>query len=128
MADDEKDETPANGPDPNDVVGEDPLKSTGERLDKVLGDRPHGYVMHPECFDMDEAALNRLEAHLKGTGEYSPEGSVWQKPVQGYEDHESWPTPGVQLPPPPYRGPARGSDVRRGVHRRRRPRWKFWGG
>lgn len=102
MSDDEREEP-----------GEDYLRQAGRRIDRVLGDwSVQGWAAQ----DPDERALDRLEAHLRATGELYPQGSVWQEPTQGVEPVR--PSPAHQLRPPEYRG-------RRGAHRSRRW-WRFW--
>lgn len=86
----------------------DPLAPTQRRLDHELGRRM------PSGQDPDEDALDGLEAHLKGTGGYSPDGSVWQKSKRG---QEPTPSPVGHLRPPSYGGPRRA---------RRRSWWRFW--
>jgi len=87
----------------------DPLEDAGRRLDHELGKRL------PEPEDPDEALLDGLEAHLRGTGGYSPDGSVWRPAPQGLP--KSLPRRARHAEAPPsYRGP-------RG---RRRPWWRFW--
>jgi len=87
----------------------DPLADTQRRLDHELGKR-----LPEPSDDPDEAILDALEAHLRGTGGYSPDGSVWRKPQQG---QEPTPSPARHLRTPGYGGPRRA---------RRRSWWRFW--
>jgi hypothetical protein len=105
--DDEEDRAPRRW---GDLAGfADPFHETGARLDHELGKRL------PEPEDPDEALLDGLEAHLRGTGDYSPDGSVWRPAPQGLPKSLPRRARHAEVPPP-YRGP-------RG---RRRPWWRFW--
>jgi hypothetical protein len=97
---------------------------TGEPLgvpyaaDRLLGDRASEALPG----DQDEAALARLEAHLRATGEYSPDGSVWRMPdIQASPAHQG------ALDPPEYAGP---DERATGRHRESTPgkagRRRWW--
>jgi hypothetical protein len=66
--------------------------------DAVLGGAPP---------DRDEAVLDALESHLRATGEFNPDGSVWRRMDQD------------EYAPPNYTGPR----TRKGAHRTSRTLW-----
>lgn len=90
--------------------GAEHLEAAQRRLDHEIGRR-----MPEPGQDPDEDALDGLEAHLRATGGYSPDGSVWRKPRQG---QEPTPSPARHMRPPGYGGPRRAA--------RRRAWWRFW--
>jgi hypothetical protein len=68
-------------------IERDSLEETGRSIDEVMGER----------MPKEPPLADRLQEHLKATGEYHEGGSSWQNKL-----------------PPPYHGPGK------------RRRWKFW--
>lgn len=101
-------------------IGHERRKSEAERhLDRLIGER-----MPKPSGDRDEAHLDALESHLKATGEFYDQGSVWEESLRG-QDGPVKPLPAPHLPPPKYDGP-HGEKSRRGAHRSPRSWWRFW--